>query len=252
MKLPFLQFYPSDYMRDTRALSLSAKGGWVDIMCMLHGSKTRGKLTLPASGWARVMGANLTETEAVLAEIENMQIAEVVRECNGNVTLLSRRMEREAITREQTRLRVMAHRSNKACNAVGNAEITDKKPETRNQKPETIINTAEGVSRETPGADAPQLTLLNGNENGNHIAPKKRKASNLTDAEWLAELKANPAYDGVDIDREHGKAKVWCDANGRTLTRRTFVNWINRSRPMAGASRSETSALQKRAHGYTY
>ncbi len=138
MKLPFFQFFPADYKRDTCALSLAAKGGWIDVMCMLHGAQNRGTLTLPPVAWARVMGASVDQAEAVIAELAAMQIAEVKREANGDVTISSRRMLRESITREQTRLRVHRHRSNAACNATRNGEVTGNNTETRNQKPETI------------------------------------------------------------------------------------------------------------------
>ena len=48
------------------------------------------------------------------------------------------------------------------------------------------------------------------------------------DAEWLATLSGNPAYEGIEVDREFGKMKAWCDANGKLPSRRRFVNWLNR------------------------
>lgn len=65
--------------------------------------------------------------------------------------------------------------------------------------------------------------------------PKRAAAPKQTDAEWLASLKANPAYAAIDVDREHAKAAVWCQTNGKVLTRPRFVNWLNRcDRPMSG------------------
>jgi hypothetical protein len=136
MKLPFFQFYPADYKRDTCALSLAAKGGWTDVMCMLHGAQNRGTLTLPLIGWARVMGASVDQADTVISELDVMHIADVKREGNGDVTISSRRMLREHITKEQTRLRVERHRRNTACNGIGNDDVTDKKAETRRQKTE--------------------------------------------------------------------------------------------------------------------
>ncbi len=83
MKLPFFQFYPSDYKRDTCALSLATKGGWIDILCMLHGAQNRGTMTLPVVGWARVMGATVDQATAVIDELAAMNVAEVVRGGNG-------------------------------------------------------------------------------------------------------------------------------------------------------------------------
>jgi hypothetical protein len=133
--------YPSDYVRDTRVLSLAAKGGWFDVLCHLHSSSTRGTATLPVIGWARIMGASVDQADAVITELDGMRIADVIRHDNGDVTLSSRRMMREYITREQTRLRVERHRAKEACNAGGNADVTGQKTETK--KTETKNNTNE-------------------------------------------------------------------------------------------------------------
>jgi uncharacterized protein YdaU (DUF1376 family) len=153
VKLPFFQFYPADYQRDTRALSLAAKGGWVDVLCMLHGSSTRGSMTLPVVGWARVMGATVDQAEAIISELGSINVADVIRRENGDVTLESRRMKRETITREQTRLRVQRHRlkgaeseAEPARNGDCNADETDKKAETRRQKTEDRNNAPEGAA----------------------------------------------------------------------------------------------------------
>ena len=144
-KLPFLQFYPSDYLVDTRVLSLAARGAWVDIICVLHASSTRGTSSLPARGWARIMGASEEDFQSALAEIEEMKVGDVIRECNGNVSVTCRRMMNESITREQTRLRVQNHRKkhgNKAGNESGNADVTDKKSEVISHKSEADNQTA--------------------------------------------------------------------------------------------------------------
>jgi uncharacterized protein YdaU (DUF1376 family) len=134
VKLPFIQFFPADYLRDTRALSLAAKGGWTDILCMLHGAQNRGTMTLPMIGWARVMGASVDQAEAVIAELGQMKTAEVERLGNGDVTVTCRRMLRERITREQTRLRVERHRRNARTSARCNGAETGQKTETRDQE----------------------------------------------------------------------------------------------------------------------
>jgi len=57
-----------------------------------------------------------------------------------------------------------------------------------------------------------------------------------SDADWLESLKVDPAYVGIDVANEHAKAIRWCDTNRKQLSRRRFVNWLNRAeRPMGGA-----------------
>jgi hypothetical protein len=65
----------------------------------------------------------------------------------------------------------------------------------------------------------------------------------LPDSEFLQALRENKAYDGIDIDRERGKAESWCLANRRMCSKRFFVNWLNKAeRPlgMVTASRPPT------------
>lgn len=144
-KLPFLQFYPADYLVDTRVLTLSARGAWVDILCVLHGSSTRGTTKFPARGWARIMGVPEADFLCALREIEDMKVGDVIRDSNGDVTLTCRRMMNESITRKQTRLRVQNHREkerNAERNASSNADVTRNKSEVISQKSEAKNNTA--------------------------------------------------------------------------------------------------------------
>ena len=144
-KLPFLQFYPADYLVDTRVLTLSARGAWVDILCILHGSSTRGTTKFPARGWARIMGVPEPDFSSALREIEDMKVGDVIRDSNGDVTVTCRRMMNESITREQTRLRVQNHRKkecNAGRNASSNADVTHNKSEVISQKSEAKNNTA--------------------------------------------------------------------------------------------------------------
>lgn len=57
-----------------------------------------------------------------------------------------------------------------------------------------------------------------------------------TDAEWLASLASDPAFAGLDVQREFAKMSAWCAVNRKQPSRRRFINWLNRAeRPMAPA-----------------
>lgn len=59
---------------------------------------------------------------------------------------------------------------------------------------------------------------------------------NVRDVEWLATLSANPTFVGIDIHRELGKLAAWCNVNSKQVTRRRFINWLNRAeRPIAAS-----------------
>jgi hypothetical protein len=156
-KLPSFQFYPGDWVQDTRALSLSAKGAWIDILCALWRSPNRGTLGLPLIGWARLIGATTETTTTALCELielhtcdSNLTPDEVraigfgrvnepgsnevhgpgpnqvrnaaLQKCNVEITLVNRRMVREERDRRGNALRQERYRVTRS----SNANVTDK------------------------------------------------------------------------------------------------------------------------------
>ena len=66
--------------------------------------------------------------------------------------------------------------------------------------------------------------------NGAPMAPKPKKLlPKATDEDWLKELEANPAYAGIDIRRELGKAQAWASVRGVGVSQRRFINWLNKA-----------------------
>ncbi|SRR6266705_918512 len=61
--------------------------------------------------------------------------------------------------------------------------------------------------------------------NGQVLTPPSPSSSAL----FWEELKRNPLYTGVEIDRELEKAKQWCRRKGRRLTQRFFENWLSKA-----------------------
>ncbi len=156
-KAPAFQFYVSDWMIDTRTLSLSAKGAWIDLLCAMWHSQTRGMLSLTWLGYARLLGVTVDQAKAVISELIDMRVCDYeveeegcngncnanvtvnvtqktgqnvtqkmlhVTECNGNVTLINRRMFREYKESKNSKLRVYKHREKRKCNGKSNADVT--------------------------------------------------------------------------------------------------------------------------------
>jgi hypothetical protein len=59
-------------------------------------------------------------------------------------------------------------------------------------------------------------------------APKST-GKTTTDEEWLRSLEVMEIYRHVDVRRELGKAQVWAGANKREMSRKRFVNWLNKA-----------------------
>lgn len=63
-----------------------------------------------------------------------------------------------------------------------------------------------------------------------------KKPQGVSDEDFIQVLKLNPAYQGVDIDRELARMDAWFmtpSGKGRQKTRRFILNWLNKvERPM--------------------
>jgi len=48
-KLPYIHFYPNDWMSDesVRCCSIAARGLWIDLLCLMHKNEHRGYLSRP-------------------------------------------------------------------------------------------------------------------------------------------------------------------------------------------------------------
>lgn len=97
-----------------------------------------------------------------------------------------------------------------------------KQPTRTPQSPHTIDEEREEGKKETlkPVAES---------------APRKQPTAAISDEDWLLSLKADPAYAGIDVDREIAKCGRWCDTNRKQRTRKRIINWLNRADvPVAG------------------
>jgi hypothetical protein len=95
---------------DLRLLSLEARGFWVELLCVMHEKDTYTMTaTFEELGW--LIGCSPEVAARCIVQIKNSNVADVTLG-NGDVTVLSRRLYREAKEREQSRLRVQKFRSN--------------------------------------------------------------------------------------------------------------------------------------------
>jgi len=223
-KLPAFQFYPGDWIQDTATLSLSARGAWIDLLCALWRSPIRGQLTLSIIEYGRLLRTTPLRARAVLDELIHRQICTSVTEGNGDVTVINRRMEREERERKSTRLRVKRFR-NAESNGIGNGDVTVPSSSSKDSSSSSKLKAPPGAARLPP---------------------------QTTDTAWMESLKANSTYQGLDVDLEWGKARMWCETNRRMCSRRFFVNWLNKAeRPINGTTRPlakwEQSLMRVRA-----
>ena len=114
MKLPWIKFFPSDWLSDEslRSCSIGARGLWMDLLAMMAKSNTHGFLLIggsPASveQISRIIGEDSQTTRKLLEELE----ANGVFSRDEKNVVFSRRMRRDEAVRESDRERQIRHRS---------------------------------------------------------------------------------------------------------------------------------------------
>jgi len=146
-EMPFMKFFPSDYLRDTDILSLSSQGAWMRMICAAWHPTRKGILSFPMPTIARLIHTDEPDARRILSEIEACGVADFLWSSDTqSVTITCRRMVRDWETATRNKEDISKKRTNAAnarwvkvkqskCNA--SASQMECPPETRNQKLET-------------------------------------------------------------------------------------------------------------------
>jgi uncharacterized protein YdaU (DUF1376 family) len=106
MKLPFMQWFPTDWISDTRHLSKAAKGVWVDLINFMWLAQDRGVYTRPVDSMRRELDIATLEWDGIIAELRTVADVTFSHTPEGElVTVMSRRMVREEKVRKDNRFR---------------------------------------------------------------------------------------------------------------------------------------------------
>jgi hypothetical protein len=138
VKLPWLKFYPSDWLSDEalRGCTPAARGLWVDMICLMAKSKKHGYLLagdkpMTAEHLARIFGQSLETTSELLVELAQAGVYSM-----DENTIFSRRMVKDEGGRKSNRDRVLRWRNGNVMQMKRfcNGNVTPQKPESRGQK----------------------------------------------------------------------------------------------------------------------
>lgn len=124
MKTAFFRFFQDDWLRDTRQLSLSAKGAWIDFIAYAW-SNASSMLQATVPEWCRMLGASEAEFTSVLSEWKKWGIAEI-QQAGGLISVECRRMRKDLeimeVVKEQNKAKAKkAARSRWSSHAPSNA-----------------------------------------------------------------------------------------------------------------------------------
>jgi len=104
-KLPFMQFYPADWIQDTQILDSRSKAAWIDILCQLWISENPGERTWNMHSFTTLLRLQYDEDiESVVADLD--RVGEVMLEDSDRnevdsplkaafITIKSRRIMRD-------------------------------------------------------------------------------------------------------------------------------------------------------------
>ena len=128
-KKPALLWYPGDWLKDqaVRKCSLAAKGAWRELLDLMH-ADDRDCLSGTVAEFARLLSTTEAEAAAVLTELVANEVCDIddmprvtfpsrVTERDLKVTVVSRRLRRERISRESHALRQEKYRKSKSSDA---------------------------------------------------------------------------------------------------------------------------------------
>ena len=228
VKYPFMQFYPSDWIADTRMLSLSARAVWLEIILAMHQHGRTGTLTGTTERLAGLVGCSAEEINLALEELNEAGTAEVTRDCNGVVTVVCRRMKAE----HNERLRVAEEMRVTRMFRKYDSNVTPDISEYIFQK---VLTDSDNKlsSSVTPEPE----------NSGN---PVKRKVEKIffdyggdckihgIDQPQLDRWKEN--FPAVDVKAELKKMSAWLDANRKNRkkdVKRFIVNWLSKTQDRA-------------------
>lgn len=244
-ELPYMQFFPADYLRDTEILSLSAQGGWMRMLCSMWHPSRRGVLSLRLQAMARLLHASEQTTKSIMEEIEECDVGRVEWSGDGDrVTITCRRIVRDWETVTAARSELSGKRSEAAkarwakhrqstgtadaeqepCKSHANAEPLECYPDTRNQSNKRERESA-GVGTRRPTLDEAKSAAAN-------IGVKPEKADEWWHAReasewmkgtagggttpvgtnWQADLKTYASRGGFDSSRSAGHRKEKAEA----------------------------------------
>jgi hypothetical protein len=81
---------------------------------------------------------------------------------------------------------------------------------------------------------------------------KPKRAIDLVDEDFISSLKSNPAYEGIEIDRELGKMDAWLSLKRNRAKKRSqgrFLNWLNKAEvPMRLPDSPPTDEIDRRLY----
>ena len=162
-KLPALQFYVGDWIKDPgiRALTLEQRGAWFEILLLMHESEQRGMLTLngkpmPLEALAQSLGTTPEKAQKIVKKLLEYGVATKDKRSGA---LVNRRMLKDEDLR---RVKSRAGRKGGQANRKQTPKQSGKQTRSRNQAKRPSSSSSSSSSSTSPSGvkNAPRPTKL--------------------------------------------------------------------------------------------
>lgn len=122
-KSPAVMFYYKDFLIDMQGHPPEIIGAWILILIHIWHTRKNGQLVRNIDEIAKIVQCDEAGTRNILNYLDEKNIADVT-ECNGEITITNRRMQRECKLLEQNRIRQQKMRDSMR----NNENVTDVEP----------------------------------------------------------------------------------------------------------------------------
>jgi len=245
MNQPWIKFYPRDWRGDQalRAVSIAARGLWLECLCIMHEAKPYGHLLLngnPVEGdvLARMTGVPVEEAAALMAELREAGVLSVT----SKGVVFSRRMTKDHARACKGRLAAEKRYQNRLTQVSDDVEQSD--------APNGLPN---GLPMDLPSAQIPEARSQKEKKSEAIASPKEKRGTRLPEGFEPLEIDVQRARGwGLSDDEirfEHEKfTDYWRSVAGARATKNdwdgTWRNWMRKASDdkrnrQAGKSRRE-------------
>lgn len=101
-------FYTGDWIKDTRILSLDARGAWIDLLCVLN--ENGGEITWSIDDLTQFWAVDSGKTPAILQQISSKKVADVAEMSPGIYRIRCRSMYKRLKFQEQKKIQKQKER----------------------------------------------------------------------------------------------------------------------------------------------
>ena len=242
--IPYFAFYPKDFIGDSKVQLMNAmeRGAYISLLCV---------------AWNERPSASLPDNDVMLARWSCLSIEEFQShkeiimapfKLRDDGRWYQKRLESEAAKAgkvSETNRRSIEKRWKNTKNTDVIRAYYECNTDAYNERSTDVVQTNYLPEPEPEPESEPEkevLSVQQSNQNSkssSSVSDKPKQTTHrvqLADEEFLSELRATGAYDGIDLDAELRKMRAWLltpKGRGRKLTRQFVVNWLNKvDRPL--------------------